>query len=614
MSISVSTNTANAGSTININYDAYITPTAPNYTNFDTHTYYIAVGNSVVMSCPLSVYNTEHVSGTYQYTIPWDTAGTITISDYATGTYPPTNSATTYSGNSVSITVYSSGTGGGTTPTNTPPTTPSGITAQQVGRQLSPNSTWTAKWTASTDSDGDVVFYIPQFSYNGNTWYDIDSTYGLSATVNATNSPVYFRVRACDGKAYSDYRTSAAYTPIFNTAPPTPTGLTVPTSVMSGASLAFSCNAVTDPDGDTVYYKAEISTNGGSSWSQIYQGTSNSGSYTAPSASSAQLRMKAYDSYGAESAWVTSSTITIVNNSAPNIPPYINVPSLPKAGSTGTITWGAVSDPDNNLAGYILERSVNGGAWTEIKRGNVLSFVDTFGSWASFAYRVCAYDSYGLKSGYRTSSTSGVDTNTAPVISCSQSGNIGTKSADFTVAYTVTDTDNDSVTVKEELDSVLKRTYTATLGQANTFDVSGEYFMCILNGSHTLKITATDSKGKSTALALTFTKSVHALSITLAEPLPSDTAITKMVMSITKNIPSGANFTVEVTNNANDDTPVWEDVTAKVNQGLNHVFTNAAIVNANGFNFKITASRAEDGDGNTIGDGGYISLVKGAYQ
>lgn len=65
---------------------------------------------------------------------------------------------------------------------------------------------------------------------------------------------------------------------------------------------------------------------------------------------------------------------------------------------------------------------------------------------------------------------------------------------------------------------------------------------------------------------------------------------------------------VLVTNNAKDAAPVWEDATADIKSGANHVFENKAAANGFAFNFKLTVSR---GGSDT---GGYISSIGGAFE
>jgi hypothetical protein len=277
---------------------------------------------------------------------------------------------------------------------------------------------------------------------------------------------------------------------------------------------------------------------------------------------------------------------------------------------TLTVTWGAASDQDGNLSGYSLERQVDGGAWSVVYTGNTLSFTDTITKgWAKVCYRVRAYDSNNAYSGYVTSPERAVNNNTAPAIVCSSASgsDLGVKDAGFMVSYSISDVDTDEVTVTEAIDGVTKRTFTATLDGSNSFNVTGEYFMKLLNGGHTLTITANDGKA-STVHTLTFTKEVTGASITLETPMTADDQITICVLSVAGLIPADAHYTVEVTNNANDDAPVWEDCTAEVKNSANHIFENKAAANGFAFNFRITAERG------TSGEGGYITSVQGGFQ
>ena len=157
---------------------------------------------------------------------------------------------------------------------------------------------------------------------------------------------------------------------------------------------------------------------------------------------------------------------TIIWNRAPSKPSSITVPSSVRGGESLSISWGASTDEDGNLSGYILERQVNGGAWAQVYKGINRSYTDaiTFG-WTSIAYRVKAYDSAGAESAYQTSATRTVVNNHAPVISGTDS-NLGTKTAAFAQSYSATDEDSgQTLTVTEYLDGTQKRSYTATSGQ-----------------------------------------------------------------------------------------------------------------------------------------------------
>ena len=218
---------------------------------------------------------------------------------------------------------------------------------------------------------------------------------------------------------------------------------------------------------------------------------------------------------------------------------------------------------------------------------------------------------FTLPSTLSVSDDGSVSVNTAPTISGSYATgtNLGTKTAGFNLTYTVADADGDTVTVKEYLDNVLQRTYTATLGATNTFQcVTAANFQTVLNGAHTLKVVANDGKADSAAYTITFTKKVTKATITLASALPADDTIQVMVMTLTSSIPADANLEVLVTNNANDSSPVWEDATADIKNGVNHVFTNKTAANGFAFNFKLSVERGASDTG------GYISNIGGAFE
>lgn len=259
---------------------------------------------------------------------------------------------------------------------------------------------------------------------------------------------------------------------------------------------------------------------------------------------------------------------------------------------SAVVQW--TRSPSTSSTNYACYLSTNGGV-------NYSSCGTTRGSRPAFT----------LPSTLSVSDDGSVSVNTAPTISGSYATgtNLGTKTAGFNLTYTVADADGDTVTVKEYLDNVLQRTYTATLGATNTFQcVTAANFQTVLNGAHTLKVVANDGKADSAAYTITFTKKVTKATITLASALPADDTIQVMVMTLTSSIPADANLEVLVTNNANDSSPVWEDATADIKNGVNHVFTNKTAANGFAFNFKLTVERGASDTG------GYISNIGGAFE
>ena len=455
------------------------------------------------------------------------------------------------------------------------------------------NGSATNWWLRSPNTDGTNDAWRVDTGGSGSS-YSCTNTYGIRPALVLPSSLLV----SDDGSVST------------NTAPTTPGSITIPGSIQGGSTITVQWTASTDAENNLDGYKVERSTDGGSSWSQIYQGSSLSTTNTVPAGTNTVMyRVKAYDTQGSESGYKISSQVTVINNQAPATPPSITIPNEVLGGGTVTITWGQASDPDGDLSGYELERKVDSGAWSQVYKGTATNYTDNVTrGWATVAYRVRAYDSHNATSAYAETPTRSVNNNLPPEITCANASgtDLGEKSSGFTVSYTASDPDEDTVTVKESIDGTVKRTFTAT-DAANSFQVTGETFMKLLNGKRTLTIEATDGKAITTH-TLTFTKKVDELFITSTEPMTADAKITLCVLSVIGNIPADAEYTVEVTNNALDDTPVWEDCTTQVKTGANYIFENETAANGYAFNFRISAKRG------TSGVGGYITSVQGGFQ
>lgn len=395
----------------------------------------------------------------------------------------------------------------------------------------------------------------------------------------------------------------------INTAPSTPGSISVPAAVNGGTTITVSWSSSTDAESNLEGYIVQRSTDGGSTWTQIYQGSARSTTNTvAFGTASVMYRVKAYDSEGLESGWRTSAQRTVVNNHAPTAPGSISVPVSVYGGSPLTVSWTAASDSDGSISGYALERQADGGDWTEIYRGPALAFTDSVTrGWQTVAYRVRAYDNLDACGAYTSSEVRTVDNNFAPVIACALSGDMGVKREGFSVPYSVSDKDGDAITVTEAADGVTLRTFLAEPEEENALRLTGQDFMKVLNGPRTLTITASDGK-VSSVHALTFTKAVHAASVTLTEPMEADAEISVCALSVTGSLPADAVFKAEVTNNALDETPVWEDCASAVRAGVNYVFENKTAARGFAFSFRVSVKRGPSGQG------GFITSIQGGFQ
>ena len=266
---------------------------------------------------------------------------------------------------------------------------------------------------------------------------------------------------------------------------------------------------------------------------------------------------------------------TIVYNQPPTAPGTITVPSEVIGGENLSISWGQSTDPDGNLAGYKLERKVDDGTWTQVYSGSSRSYTDsiTYG-WESVQYRVKAYDTAGAESAYTTSAVRTVTNNRPPVISGTDTdlGSFTTTPPSY--EYTVTDADGHQVTVVEKLDATTLRTYTATLGDTNELEITADQWLKLLNGDHTLTITATDAKNESTVRTLSFDKAMHSVEFEQTVAMAADDMPTKALVNIQGSFPTGSTLQVWICNNGNDAEPTWEDITTKALTSQKHFFTN----------------------------------------
>lgn len=242
---------------------------------------------------------------------------------------------------------------------------------------------------------------------------------------------------------------------------------------------------------------------------------------------------------------------------------------------------------------------------------NFVWYVSTVGSSNGSWYD----DSYGVRPAFILPSTlvvsddGTVSVNTAPTVSTDGAA-LGQKNAAFAWKYTVRDADGDTLTVTEKLDGKTTKTRTGVAsGTALTFEQAADAagFQRVLNGNHTLTVEVSDGK-ETVSTSATFTKAVHAASVTLAEPLAVDGDITVAVLQVTGSIPDDAKLKVEVTNNALDSSPVWQDATTEVKKGVNIVFENKTATNGAAFNFRVSVERGESGEG------GYIEAISGAFE
>lgn len=183
---------------------------------------------------------------------------------------------------------------------------------------------------------------------------------------------------------------------------------------------------------------------------------------------------------------------------------------------------------------------------------------------------------------------------------------LGKKNEPFTLSYTVTDGDGDPMTITEKVNGVeMAVRENVASGTELTVQCLSEkaLFQQILNGENTLTLEVDDGK-TSTDWTATFTKNVTSAQVSLTAPLTADDTITVASMTLEGTLPTDMSLTVEMTNNALDDSPVWENCT-DIQRGesrafVHHAFTNKTAARGFAFNYKVTITRGESGTGGTL--------------
>lgn len=365
----------------------------------------------------------------------------------------------------------------GSVTTNTAPTTPPSISVPQTIRG---GDTITVSWGAASDAQGNLEGYILERSTNGgSSWSQIYQGSALSTTntVQFGTYSVMYRVKAYDSEGLqSGYKTSSQVTVINNTAPTAPGSITVPETVLAGGTVSISWTAATDSQGDALTYQLERSTNGGSTWTKIYDGGQLAYTDTInQSWTTVRYRVRAYDVYTAYGPYTTSDQRTVYQLRVSSL----TVPALAMEGQSIPVTWTAVPVADN----YQLDRKASSDAdWVTVYTGPALQHTEPVGAWTTAQFRVRAAMG-GSWGEFTVSKTVPVVSAAAMVIS-GEDSDLGTLTGDVT--YTVSSNTGNPITVERQVNGLLVATVQVQSGFAYTIPV-----VDLPTGAGTIQITAT---------------------------------------------------------------------------------------------------------------------------
>lgn len=210
---------------------------------------------------------------------------------------------------------------------------------------------------------------------------------------------------------------------------------------------------------------------------------------------------------------------------------------------------------------------------------------------------VWAVDDHGGKSPDQTRKFR-VVWNRPPVIS-DQDRNLGIMEVPPEVAYSVTDPENNPFTVTEKINGQEIRSYAGVADRQENLTIPKDKWLRLEPGvQHTLTIEATDNQGMTSTRTYTLTRFVdkiifHGMNYSTLDPtirdkFTTDVAAKRILVSPVWDLPLGANVQVEVTNNAYDVTPTYEDATLVTKMGRAHLFDNTQkTADKWGINFRI---------------------------
>ena len=241
-------------------------------------------------------------------------------------------------------------------------------------------------------------------------------------------------------------------------------------------------------------------------------------------------------------------------------------------GGKAHVSWDAVS----GIKVYVLERSINGGAFNEVYVGDSTSYTDSItNNINTVQYRVAAVDD-SSKSQFTTSDVAVVQDNYPPFISGDDTA-LGDAATRIKYDYTVYDGDDVEVTVKEYVNTKLLRTYTAKGSQKNTLEIDLETWNGLSTGDNFIRIEVEDDNAATATQTKHFNKIGGVIDLTYVPYGATISTCPKAInVQLDLKMPLDATIQVLATNNGNDKQPVWDDITTAALSGHNHVFSNTA--------------------------------------
>ena len=166
-----------------------------------------------------------------------------------------------------------------------------------------------------------------------------------------------------------------------------------------------------------------------------------------------------------------------------------------------------------------------------------------------------------------------VKINSAPLIKYTGQSNLGQITSKPTVTYSVSDNEGETIIVTEKINGKTIKQFTATPNTNYTVTITNEIWLTCGSDINTIEISASDLRGGTSSKNITFIRRINRVQITTKNPIETDAAATKIMVSPDWD-KAGCTGKVEVCNNGFDASPTWEDMTAMSALNRPYVFTN----------------------------------------
>lgn len=160
--------------------------------------------------------------------------------------------------------------------------------------------------------------------------------------------------------------------------------------------------------------------------------------------------------------------------------------------------------------------------------------------------------------------------------------------------------------MRQKYGKVYKVSVTVPVDDEESKDFSRAEWLTLTNGAHQLRVEAVDGNFATSVRVWNFSKDEKVIEFQLAAPEETDARASKILITPTWKT-EGSTVLVEACNNAFDEVPTWEDITAMVFLNRVYNFTNTTkTADKWGVNvrFKLVKNEGYDGEVSVSGFGG----------